>query len=57
MRGKKEYYVMYEAVLYDGTPVWIGISDEGIEIINLKGDMLKEYKTTYDPRMSLCTIQ
>jgi hypothetical protein len=56
MYSKDQYYVMYEAIMDDGTPVWLGVSDEGIEILSNRGDIIKEYKTTYDPRLTLCTI-
>jgi len=51
-----EYYVMYEATMFDGTPVWLAVDADGIEILNLSGGTLFEYKTTYDPRYTLNVI-
>lgn len=51
-----EYYRMLEAVLDDGTPVWIGVHPDGIEILDLSGNLLYDYLTTTDPMLWLASV-
>jgi len=51
-----EYYSMMEAKTYEGKEVWLGIHPEGIEIMDLTGELIVEYLTTVDPMSTLKTI-
>lgn len=51
-----EYYSMVEARTYEGQDVWVGIHPDGIEIMDLTGELIAEYLTTVDPMLTLATI-